>query len=841
MGQKASLSNKPKRSVGGVTQISYNKWTKKELKLLDTMFRQMAERSPDPEQMSKETFLSVYKFPGIMGERLFKVFDGDNSGYVDFEEFVTGLQKFFRGSVEDKADMIFEMYDLNDNGCVDKKELSTMLHSLIPQLGWHKGGCEGEAAGVSNKLNASEQHRHFILETVEIAFRECDLNNDNKLSHDQFRLWLARNPEVVNAMEARFREHSVLGSLNPIPNRINVSIPEQDGLTRSMSNPVLWRKASSTYSLISDTRADSMCPIDESRNQENFNRTATCSRCKVIYTFQEQADCDIVSMGTDPDYSVFNLQHLGGIKTLLRLRMCCQCGGNLRSECVRNRVESNTTVITNADESEGLYPAAEGVQVLPQMTTMESQAELIRKEIESTNPDRIMMQGELAKKGRITKTWRYRWYVLKDKFLYHYEIAKHREGTSGDPIGAEFIQGCTADKNVQESEKHSNKFCFSLTFPDGKVIKLWTKSYQERELWVESLQQAAETGAVKEYYEIGGIIGRGKFSYVHSCTERRTNKAWAVKVIKKETLSAEDKSLLRTEISILRIVSHPYIVSLHDVYESKTHVYLIMTLMNGGDLFDALKARDFNMDEEESKTIVFKILEALIYIHNFGIVHRDLKTENILVRNKDDPLDIMLTDFGLSKYKGPKEVMLKKVGTLAYIAPEVILEKGYSHKVDLWSLGCMMHLLLRGYLPFDAGSMEGIRDRILFAHLTFNHEDWEEISEPAKDLLERLLKKDPDERIDLECAKNHKWFEDLDLLKEQRTRLAIIRNNPATPTYPGTPTRIRRVMTASAGMLGTPTLLQLNTNNHTKPGEEDLLSQSSPQTAAFVATQPSGS
>jgi len=831
MGQKNSLATKPKRNIGGVTQISYNKWTKKELKLLDTMFRQMAQRSPDPEQMSKETFLSVYKFPGIMGERLFKVFDGDKSGFVNFEEFVTGLQKFFRGSVEDKADMIFEMYDLNDNGCVDKKELSTMLHSLIPQFGW--GGSEGELSGVSNELNASEQHRHFILETVEIAFRECDLNNDNKLSHDQFRLWLTRNPEVVNAMEARFREHSVLGSLNPKPTRRNVSVPEQDGLARSMSDPILWRKHSSTLSCQNEV----LSPIIEPAFSENFNRTATCLRCKVIYTFQEQADCDIVSMATDPDYSVFNLQHLGGLKTLLRLRMCCQCGGNLQYDCVGNRKSSS--VITCTDEGEAFKFASESIASLPQLSAIESQAELIRREIESTNPDRIMMQGELAKKGRITKTWRYRWYVLKDKFLYHYEIAKHREGTCGDPIGAEFIQGCTAEIHVQESEKHSNKFCFTLTFPNSKVIKLWTKSYKQRELWVESLQQAAETGAVKKFYEIGGIIGRGKFSYVHSCTERRTNKAWAVKVIKKETLSAEDKSLLRTEISILRIVSHPYIVSLHDVYESKTHVYLIMTLMNGGDLFDVLKARDFSIKEEESKTIVFKILEALVYIHNFGIVHRDLKTENILVRNKDDPLDIMLTDFGLSKYKGPKEIMLKKVGTLAYIAPEVILEKGYSHKVDLWSLGCMMHLLLRGYLPFDAGSMEGIRDRILYANVTFNHEDWEEISEPAKDLLKRLLKKNPEERIDLECAKNHKWFEDLDLLKEQRSRMAIIRNNPASPTtYPITPTRIARAMTSP--ILMSPSCLQLNTSIK-KPVEEELLSRSSPQIAATAAANTYGS
>jgi len=167
---------------------------------------------------------------------------------------------------------------------------------------------------------------------------------------------------------------------------------------------------------------------------------------------------------------------------------------------------------------------------------------------------------------------------------------------------------------------------------------------------------------------------------------------------------------------------------------------------------------------------VFKILVVLIYLHHFGIVHRDLKTENILVRNKDDPLDIMVSDFGLSKYSGPQEMMLKKVGTIAYVAPEVLLEKGYSHKVDLWSLGCIMHLLLRGYLPFDANNMNDIRYNILNAKLTFNNPRWNKISDPAKDLLKGLLEKNPSERIDFQSAEAHEWFANLDLRQQQRWR-----------------------------------------------------------------------
>jgi len=99
----------------------------------------------------------------------------------------------------------------------------------------------------------------------------------------------------------------------------------------------------------------------------------------------------------------------------------------------------------------------------------------------SLNPNRIIMQGILSKRGRTTKTWKDRWYVLKDKFLYHYKIARHREGTDGEPISVEFIQGCTVEIDENESEKQTDKFCFSLTFPEGRVKRFWTKAYQERE------------------------------------------------------------------------------------------------------------------------------------------------------------------------------------------------------------------------------------------------------------------------------------------------------------------------------------------------------------------------
>lgn len=150
------------------------------------------------------------------------------------------------------------------------------------------------------------------------------------------------------------------------------------------------------------------------------------------------------------------------------------------------------------------------------------------------NPDRIIMQGPLYKKGSMTKIWKARWYVLKDKFLYHYKIAKPRESPIGEPINLWFIQGCRAVVDETESEKCNDKFFFTIVFPNGKDKRMYAKSYKDGEFWVQSLLQAGGYGEMNKFYTIHDKIGKGKFSDVYKCTEKKTNEQWAVKVIDKK-------------------------------------------------------------------------------------------------------------------------------------------------------------------------------------------------------------------------------------------------------------------------------------------------------------------
>ena len=241
-----------------------------------------------------------------------------------------------------------------------------------------------------------------------------------------------------------------------------------------------------------------------------------------------------------------------------------------------------------------------------------------------------------------------------------------------------------------------------------------------------------------------------------------TGEKYAVKVIDKEKVAASDreKEALRTEMAILKLVDHPNIISMEEIFESKTHIKIVMRLVNSGDLFDRILKRK-RFSEATARLVVWRLLSAVKYLHARSIVHRDIKPENILCGDPDDDADVLIADFGLSKFSNPREVMEMPCGTLAYVAPEVLLLEGYSKEVDLWSVGVILYLLLRGVLPFDGRSKQDIIERTLKGKLSFRHKCWGEISSNAINLIRLLLQKDPKRRIGIHEAIAHPWFDEL--------------------------------------------------------------------------------
>uniref|UniRef100_A0A8C9DF40 Calcium/calmodulin dependent protein kinase ID n=1 Tax=Prolemur simus TaxID=1328070 RepID=A0A8C9DF40_PROSS len=177
----------------------------------------------------------------------------------------------------------------------------------------------------------------------------------------------------------------------------------------------------------------------------------------------------------------------------------------------------------------------------------------------------------------------------------------------------------------------------------------------------------------------------GAFSEVVLAEEKATGKLFAVKCIPKKALKGKESSI-ENEIAVLRKIKHENIVALEDIYESPNHLYLVMQLVSGGELFDRIVEKGF-YTEKDASTLIRQVLDAVYYLHRMGIVHRDLKPENLLYYSQDEESKIMISDFGLSKMEGKGDVMSTACGTPGYVAPEVLAQKPYSKAVDCWSIG----------------------------------------------------------------------------------------------------------------------------------------------------------
>ncbi|RWS28472.1 phosphorylase b kinase gamma catalytic chain: skeletal muscle/heart isoform-like isoform X1, partial [Leptotrombidium deliense] len=258
----------------------------------------------------------------------------------------------------------------------------------------------------------------------------------------------------------------------------------------------------------------------------------------------------------------------------------------------------------------------------------------------------------------------------------------------------------------------------------------------------------------------------GVSSTVRRCIEKETGKEFAAKIIDVSADLEDSQGLtLRQatlrEISILRIVAgHPYIIELHDVFESSTYIFLVFELCRNGELFDYLTSV-VALSEKKTKAIMRQLFEALQFIHAKSVVHRDLKPENILL---DDNMNIKITDFGFAKVLKPNETLSDLCGTPGYLAPELLRSSmyenasGYGKEVDVWACGVIMYTLLVGFPPFWHRKQMIMLRNIMEGKYEFCSPEWDHITDQPKDLIRKLLVTDPKKRLKTNDILQHPFF-----------------------------------------------------------------------------------
>ncbi|KAM7525339.1 hypothetical protein LguiA_015241 [Lonicera macranthoides] len=275
-------------------------------------------------------------------------------------------------------------------------------------------------------------------------------------------------------------------------------------------------------------------------------------------------------------------------------------------------------------------------------------------------------------------------------------------------------------------------------------------------LQVESVLQR-KTGNLKEVYNVGKKLGQGQFGTTYLCIEKATGKEFACKTIaKRKLVSIEDVEDVRREIQIMHhMAGHPNVISIVAAYEDAVAVHVVMELCAGGELFDRIVKKGHYTEKKaaELARIIVGVVESC---HSLGVMHRDLKPENFLFVDDEEESALKTIDFGLSMFFRPGETFTDVVGSPYYVAPEV-LKKFYGQECDVWSAGVIIYILLSGVPPFWDELEQGIFEQVLNGDLDFSSEPWPSVSDSAKDLIKKMLVRDPKKRLTAHEVLCHPW------------------------------------------------------------------------------------
>ncbi|KAL0978631.1 hypothetical protein UPYG_G00173090 [Umbra pygmaea] len=267
---------------------------------------------------------------------------------------------------------------------------------------------------------------------------------------------------------------------------------------------------------------------------------------------------------------------------------------------------------------------------------------------------------------------------------------------------------------------------------------------------------------VADKYDLGQIVKSEEFCEIFRAKDRNTLKMFTCKKFLKKD-GRKVRKAAKNEILILKMVKHPNILQMVDVYETRKEYFLFLELATGREVFDWILDQGY-YSERDTSNVIRQVLEAVAYLHTMNIVHRNLKLENLVYFNRLKHSKIVISDFHLAKLE--TGLIKDPCGTPEYLAPEVVGRQRYGKPVDCWALGVIMYILLSGNPPFydetDDDDYENhdknLFRKILAGDYEFDSPYWDDISESAKSLVSRLMEVDQDQRLTAQEAINHEWI-----------------------------------------------------------------------------------
>ncbi|GAB1297417.1 Serine/threonine-protein kinase D1 [Apodemus speciosus] len=333
--------------------------------------------------------------------------------------------------------------------------------------------------------------------------------------------------------------------------------------------------------------------------------------------------------------------------------------------------------------------------------------------------------------------------------------------SSPPPNSSALTSGSGTGTDVARMWEVAIQHALMPVIPKGSSVGSGTNSHKDISVSISvSNCQIQENVDISTVYQIfpDEVLGSGQFGIVYGGKHRKTGRDVAIKIIDKLRFPTKQESQLRNEVAILQNLHHPGVVNLECMFETPERVFVVMEKLHGDMLEMILSSEKGRLPEHITKFLITQILVALRHLHFKNIVHCDLKPENVLLASADPFPQVKLCDFGFARIIGEKSFRRSVVGTPAYLAPEVLRNKGYNRSLDMWSVGVIIYVSLSGTFPFNED--EDIHDQIQNAAFMYPPNPWKEISHEAIDLINNLLQVKMRKRYSVDKTLSHPWLQD---------------------------------------------------------------------------------
>uniref|UniRef100_A0A8C5MHL8 Myosin light chain kinase family member 4 n=1 Tax=Leptobrachium leishanense TaxID=445787 RepID=A0A8C5MHL8_9ANUR len=291
---------------------------------------------------------------------------------------------------------------------------------------------------------------------------------------------------------------------------------------------------------------------------------------------------------------------------------------------------------------------------------------------------------------------------------------------------------------------------------------------------------SAKHAQINSFYNVERteLLGGGRFGQVHRCIEKVSGLKLAAKVIKVK--GHKEKEEVKNEIQVMNQLSHNNLVQLYDAFESRNDIVLVMEYVEGGELFDRIIDESCNLSEVDTVLFIKQICEGIQYMHQMYIIHLDLKPENIMCVSRAD-YQIKIIDFGLARRYKPREKLKVHFGTPEFLAPEVVNYDFVSFPTDMWSVGVIAYMLVSGLSPFLGEDDNETLNNIVACEFDFEEDEFQKISDAAKDFIIKLLVKEKCWRMSASESLKHPWLSDSQLhfrINQKRTHTSCSEAEP---------------------------------------------------------------